>query len=125
LGIFAGLALGLAALGVYGGVSFAVSLRTHEIGVRMALGASAGAVLRSVLREGAAMAVLGTVIGAAASVAATRLLLTTSLLFRVKPGDPVTMACVPVVLMIAALAASCVPARRAARVDPSVALRWE
>jgi predicted permease len=125
LGIFASLALGLAALGVYGVVSFAVSLRTHEIGVRMALGASAGAVLRSVLREGAAMAVVGTVIGAAGSVAAARLLLSTSLLFRVKPGDPMTMACVPVVLMVSALAASCVPARRAARVDPSVALRWE
>jgi putative ABC transport system permease protein len=89
------------------------------------LGASAGAVLRSVLREGAAMAVVGTAIGAAGSLAVARLLLSTSLLFRVKPGDPVTMACVPVVLMLAALAASGVPARRAARVDPSVALRWE
>ncbi len=125
MGIFAGFALALAALGVYGVVSFAVSLRTHEIGVRIALGATAGDVLWSVLREGALLALAGTAIGAAGSVAAARLLLSTSLLFRVTPGDPITLACVLLVLLLSALAASCIPARRAAKVDPAMALRWE
>lgn len=125
LGIFASLALALAAIGVYGVVSFGVSLRTHEIGVRMALGATAGAVLRAVLREGAALALAGAALGAAGSMGAARLLLHTSLLFRVKPEDPLTLACVPVVLFAAALAACAAPARRAASVDPAAALRWE
>ena len=125
VGIFASFALALAAIGVYGVVSFAVNLRTHEIGVRMALGATAGDVLGAVLREGAALAVAGTALGAAGSFGAARLLVHASLLFRVKPGDPLTLACVPAVLFAAALAASAAPARRAAKVDPATALHWE
>jgi putative ABC transport system permease protein len=125
LGVFAAFALGLAVMGVYGVVSFMVSLRTHEIGVRMALGASSVHVLRSVLREGAVLALAGIVLGTAASIAAARLLLSTTLLYKVKPSDPLTFAVVPAVLLLAALAASGLPARRAARVDPVVALKWE
>jgi len=125
LGIFAATGLALAALGVYGVVSFAVTLRTHEIGVRMALGATARDVLANVMRQGAALAAAGAAIGAGASLAATRLLLITKLLFRVKPTDPLTFACVPALLLVAALAASWGPARRATRVDPAEALRYE
>jgi len=125
LGIFAATALVLAALGVYGVVSVAVSLRTHEIGVRMALGATARDVLRGVMRQGAAMAAFGAAIGVAASLGTTRLLLSTSLLFHVKPTDPLTFARMPAVLLAAALAACWAPARRATKVDPAEALRYE
>jgi len=125
LGMFAATALALAALGVYGVVSFWVSLRTHEIGIRMALGATDRDVFRGVMRQGAAIAACGAAIGLAASLGATRLLLTTNLLFHVKPADPVTFASVPAVLLAAALAACWVPARRATKVDPAEALRYE
>jgi putative ABC transport system permease protein len=125
LGLFAAVALALAALGVYGVVSFAVSARTHEIGVRMALGAESGDVLRATLREGALLAGVGAVLGLVGSLAATRVLTQTDLLFHVKPTDPGTFACVCAVLFAAAMIASYAPARRAARVDPAVALRNE
>lgn len=125
LGLFAGVALALAALGVYGVVSFIVSARTHEIGIRMALGAKSGDVLRATLREGAALAAVGAGLGLLCSLAAVRVLARTDLLFRVKPTDPLTFACVPVVLFLTVLIASYAPARRAARVDPAIALRNE
>jgi len=125
LGLFAGMGLLLAVLGVYGVVSFAVSLRTHEIGVRMALGASYGDVAREVLREGLLLAGGGAAIGTVASLAATRVLISTNLLFGVKPRDPLTFALVPAVLLTAAVVASWGPARRATKVDPVVALRYE
>jgi len=125
LALFGGMALALAALGVYGAVSVAVSLRTHEIGVRMALGAARSDVRATVMREGLVLAATGGLIGAAASWMATRLLLSTGLLFQVKPRDPLTFALVPAVLLAAALAACWGPARRATRVDPVIALRYE
>jgi len=123
LGLFAAVALGLASLGVYGVVSFAVSRRTHEIGVRMALGASSADVLKTVMGEGAALTSVGAAIGTLASLGAARLL--TGLLFRVQPADPATFACVPVALLASTLAACWVPARRATRIDPMAALRYE
>ena len=123
LALFAGLALGLAAIGIYGVMSYAVAQRTREIGVRMALGAARADVLRLVAREGLRLSALGVAIGLAASVAATRGL--TALLFGVTAGDPLTYAAVAAVLVATALAACYVPARRAARVDPLVALRYE
>ena len=125
LGLFASLALALAVLGVYGVVSFAVTLRTHEIGVRMALGANGGNLLRAVMWQGTALAAVGAAIGGAAALGATRLLTSTSLLFRVKPTDPLTFVVVPAVLLASALAACWLPARRATKVDPAVALRYE
>jgi predicted lysophospholipase L1 biosynthesis ABC-type transport system permease subunit len=125
LGLFAGMALALAVLGVYGVVSFAVTLRTHEIGVRMALGANGGNVLHAVMRQGAMLAAVGAAIGCAAALPATRLLASTSLLFRVKPADPLTFLVVPAVLLVSAAAACWIPARRATKVDPAVALRYE
>jgi ABC-type antimicrobial peptide transport system permease subunit len=125
LGLFGAMALALAALGVYGAVSVAVSLRSHEIGVRIALGAARGDVPLAVLREGLLLAAAGAAIGAAASWMATRLLLSTGLLFQVTPRDPLIFALVPAVLLMAALAACWGPARRATRVDPVIALRYE
>ena len=123
LGIFAGLAVCLAMAGVYGVMSYAVSQRTNEIGLRMALGASSRDVMRLVLGQGLLLAAIGLAIGLAGSVAATRLL--RSLLFEVKPNDPLTYAAVAGLLGVIALAACCVPALRATRVDPLVALRQE
>jgi putative ABC transport system permease protein len=123
LAVFAGIAVCLAMAGVYGVMAYAVSQRSNEIGVRMALGASAGDVLRLVLRQGLALAGVGLALGLAAAAAVTRLL--GSLLFEVQPGDPATYAGVAVVLGLAAVAASYVPAWRATQVDPLVALRQE
>jgi len=123
LGIFAGLAVALAMAGVYGVMAYAVGQRTNEIGLRMALGASPGDVLRLVLRQAFGLAGAGLLIGLVAAAAATRLL--TSMLFEVKPADPLTYAAVAALLSIVALAASYIPARRAARVDPLMALRQE
>ena len=123
VGAFALLAALLAAIGIYGVLSYAVSMRTREIGIRMSLGASQGRVLSGILTEGMRLAVIGVVAGAVGAFAAGRVL--SSLLHEVKPGDPIVMLITTALLALVALAACWVPARRAARLDPMVALREE
>ena len=123
LGAFSILAVTLAALGLYGVLSFAIARRTREIGIRMALGAGVPAVLKLVLARGLMLALAGITIGLAGALALTRL--AESMLFGVSPTDPSTLAVVTVALFAVALLASWIPARRAARVDPVVALRHE
>jgi macrolide transport system ATP-binding/permease protein len=117
------LALLLACIGLYGLLSYEVARRTREIGIRMALGAQSGDVLRSVVGHGIALAAIGAAIGTAASFGVTRFL--GSMLYDVKPSDPLTLVSVTVLLLLVALAACYIPARRATRVDPLVALRYE
>jgi putative ABC transport system permease protein len=123
LGIFSALALILAAIGIYGVMAYSVALRTQEIGIRMALGAQQKDVLRLILGQGARIAFFGVTIGLVAAAALARLL--SSLLFSVSASDPITFAAVSILLVAIALLACYIPARRALRVDPIIALRYE
>ena len=123
LGLFAALALVLAAVGIYGIMAYRVGQRMHEIGICIALGAQRRDVLLLVMGGGAKLAFFGISIGTAGAIALTRVM--TSLLFEVKPTDPAIFAAVAILLAIVALAAGYIPARRATRVDPMVAQRYE
>jgi predicted permease len=122
-GFFGVLALMLACIGLYGLLSYEVSRRTREIGIRIALGAQPERVLKLVLRQGIALAIVGAAAGIAVALGVTRYL--ASMLFNVRASDPLTMSAVAVLLALVALAACYIPARRATRVDPMVALRYE
>ena len=123
IGAFGLLALGLAAIGIYGVVSQWVTARTREIGIRMALGADARAVMKMILKQGFVLALIGVAAGVAGALALTRLM--SSLLYGVSPTDPITFLLSSVALIGVALGAGFVPARRATKVDPMTALRCE
>ena len=123
LGVFAGIAVLLAAIGIYGVISYSVVQRTHEIGIRAALGASKADLLGLILRSGMLMTGLGLVLGFGGALGLTRLLAT--LLFGVGERDPITIGAVAGILACVALLASYLPAHRATKVDPMVALRYE
>ena len=123
LGIFASLALALAAVGLYGVVSYTVTQRTHEMGIRVALGAGRGDIARLVLRQGMILSLSGIVLGMMGAVGVSQVL--THLVPSVQPNDPLTLGCVGGVLLAVALLASYLPARRAMHVDPMIALRYE
>jgi putative ABC transport system permease protein len=123
LGLFAGIALLLAAVGIYGLIAYSVAQRTHEIGVRMALGAARADVVRMVVRQGASLALIGIVLGLGGAFALTRLLKT--MLFGIGVTDALTFAAAPVGMMLVVLLATWVPALRATRISPVVALRYE
>jgi putative ABC transport system permease protein len=123
LTVFAGIALLLAAVGIYGLMAYSVEQRTQEIGIRMALGANQGKIMRLIMGQGLRLAMIGTIAGLAAAYGLTRLL--ANFLFGVKAGDPLTFAAVAAILIVVTLLAALVPTRRAMRVDPMVALRQE
>jgi ABC-type antimicrobial peptide transport system permease subunit len=123
LGAFSLAALGIAVLGVFGVTSYLVALRSHEIGIRMAIGAKPADIWKMLLRQNLLFVAIGITFGLAGSLALTRLL--QGLLFAVRPTDPLTLTAVAVALALAAVAASLLPARRASKVDPLVALRTE
>jgi putative ABC transport system permease protein len=123
LGVFAAMAMLLAAIGIYGVVSYSVAQRTQEIGVRVALGAGRRAIFGMVLGQALRLAAAGVIAGVAAAAALARLV--ASQLFQTSEFDPLTFAAMAAVLVAVALAASYIPARRATRVDPMVALRYE
>jgi ABC-type antimicrobial peptide transport system permease subunit len=121
--VFSGLALALAAVGLYGVMAYSVSQRTSEMGIRMALGADRARVMRLVMRDGLRLAAVGGLLGIAGAYVFARMAET--LLFGVSPTDPVSFALACGFLALVALAAGYLPARRAARVNPLLALRWE
>ena len=123
LGLFAAIALLLAAMGIYSVMSYSVEQRTHEISIRAALGATRRDTLSLVLFQALRITVAGLAFGVAAAFGLTRLL--NAQLFGVKPSDPLTFTAAPLILLLVALAAACIPALRASRVDPMVALRHE
>jgi putative ABC transport system permease protein len=123
IGIFAGLALLLAAVGIYGVMSYSVTQRTGEIGIRVALGAQRRDILRIIVWEGLRLTIIGVALGIAGGLSVTRLL--QGFLFGVSPSDPLTFLGVAILLVAVSLIASLGPARRATRVDPMVALRYE
>ena len=121
--VFAGGALVLALIGIYGVMAFLVQTRTHEIGVRMALGATARDVFKLIVGRGMKLTVIGVVIGVAGAIAVTRLL--HGLLFNTSATDPFIFIAISILLSVAAFLACYIPARRAAKVDPLIALRYE
>jgi len=123
LGMFAVLAMTLAVVGIYGLMSYSVSQRSHEIGLRMALGSETSRVIRMVIREGLALSGLGVAMGIGYAIAMTRVM--SGLLFGIAPTDPLTYAALSLLLITVTVVACYIPARRASRVDPLVALRHE
>jgi putative ABC transport system permease protein len=123
LGLFAGIALLLAAVGIYGLIAYSVAQRTHEIGVRMALGAARSDVVHMVVRQGARLAAIGILLGLGGALALTRLLKT--MLFGIGVTDALTFLAAPLAMMLVVLLATFIPAFRATRISPVVALRYE
>ena len=123
LGVFGGLALLLASIGLYGVMAFAVARRTRELGIRVALGARPGDVFKMVLRQGMTLVIVGLAVGLSAAMMVTRLL--ASFLYGVSTTDALTFTAIPVLLTLVALLACYLPARRATKVEPLIALRYE